>query len=216
MKKIVYIFSIILIIIILIIIGKLKINSNNDYDIREIIMKIDKNELKNLSISINNEQISNEDFEIQRKLLEAYTEEEQENYNKDNEIIEAIKHTIILQEAQKNNILPNFDEEHITKTSMNMYENSDKTLSQEEYIKKWNKIQKENEIKSLYLSDTLKKIISDELDVKDAKFHKMKEKYKNNLTSENLRMLYELYVESLFKQYNIKIELNGVEIYKNK
>lgn len=215
MKKVIYFVVTIIIILAVIIINKLIVINNNDYDIREIIMKIDKNEWKNLSISINSEKIDNQDFEIQKSLLEAYTKEEKESYNKDNEVIEAIKHNIILQEAKKNNIQPNFDEEHIIKTSMSMYENSDKTLSQEEYIEKWNRIQKESEIQSLYMADTMMKITSNEMEFEDDELKEMKQIYIDNLTVENLRKFYEMYVESLINQYNIKIELNGNEIYKN-
>lgn len=215
MKKVIYFVVTIIIIFAVIIINKSIVINNNDYNIREIIMKIDKNEWENLSININSEKIDNKDFEIQRSLLEAYTKEEKESYNKDNEIIEAIKHNIILQEAQKNNIQPNFDEEHITKTSMSMYENSDKTLSQEEYIEKWNRIQKESEIQNLYMADTMMKITSNEMEFEDDELKEMKQIYIDNLTVENLRKFYEMYVESLINQYNIKIELKGNEIYKN-
>ena len=151
MKKIIIIF--IIAIVVFFVLYQYKINyidiKHDDFSITKQFILESIEDKRNIVININGQLIDIDDFEIQKKALDVYTEEEQNELNKNNEIIETIKHVVVLQEAEKEKITPDFDVKAMETIASGMYENSDKVLSKDEYIKKWVEIQKENEIKKL-------------------------------------------------------------------
>lgn len=65
------------------------------------------------------------------------------------------------------------------------------------------------------MAEILKQLLREEIDCTDENVvHRMQE-YKNNMTSENIRLLYNAYVEYLAGNYNICIEKNGEKVYSN-
>lgn len=188
---------------------------HDDFSITKQLIIKDIADKKNVIVVINGEQIGFSDFEIQKKAIEAYDEEEKEELNKNNEIIETIKHKVILQEAKKEDINPDFDIETMKSVANSMYENSDKTLSKDEYIEKWVEIQKENEIKSIYMAEIMEKIVNDEIETDSAEVIMLIENYKNDKNVKNLRKVYEAYIESIAGEYDLEISKDGEKIYKN-
>lgn len=197
--------------------------SSNDV-IRESFSKSEKeinkhieenNDIEELTVTIGEEIIEREDFENEEKLLSAYTDEEKEALGKDTEVIEAIKSSIILQEAEKNDINPEMDIQSFEKVAEAMYENSDKNMTKEQYVEKWINIQSENEIKSLYMAETLKKLLREEIHCTDENVEYRMTEYKKNKTPENIRLLYNAYIEYLASNYNICVEKNGEKVYSN-
>lgn len=216
MKKIVFIILVIILITLVILSIAPKTKVNDKFDItKEAIENIENIDLKKISIAIDDNEINNESIEFEKNKMQVYTEEEKQKLNITNPVIETIKTEVILKEAEKENINPDFDEEKMKNVADAMYENSDKSISKEEYQDKWVKIQKNNEVKSIYMARIMKKIIANELETDDKDVQNLIEEYKDNLTADNIRKIYDAYVESLASTYNIKIEENENEIYKN-
>ena len=122
---------------------------------------------------------------------------------------------MVLEEAKKNNIDTSINEDIINNIANKLYENSDHTLSQNEYIEKWTKIQKENEIKNRYMADILMKIADNKLESNNPEVNRLMSLYQENKTVDNLKNLYNAYIESVISTYDIKIEINEKEIYRN-
>ena len=103
MKKIIIIF--IIAIVVFFVLYQYKINyidiKHDDFSITKQFILESIEDKRNIVININGQLIDIDDFEIQKKALDVYTEKEQNELNKNNEIIETIKHVVVLQEAEK-------------------------------------------------------------------------------------------------------------------
>ena len=96
-----------------------------------------------------------------------------------------------------------------------LYESSDKTLPKEEYVEKYIEVQKENEIKSIYMAETMEKIVNNEIETDDDEVIRLMKNYNNDKNVNNLRKIYEAYIESIIEKYELEISKNGENIYKN-
>ena len=223
MKKILYLILILTLLILTILFSYFlkkhteisKIPNESFSKTKEIINTINEEEFKNVTIKIGNNIIKDDDLSTQLQVLETYSEEEKIKYNKENIFTESIEHFVVLEEAKKNNIDTSINEDIINNIANKMYENSDHTLSQNEYIEKWTKIQKENEIKNRYMADILMKIADNKLESNNPEVNRLMSLYQENKTVDNLKNLYNAYIESVISTYDIKIEINEKEIYRN-
>lgn len=209
------IFTIIIIIVATIIITKIKSNKEiNTYSYVNIFDEADLNKIEqnqnekqdNTVLLVNNSKISKSDIEIQENRIKNMTDEEKKIIgNSGDSIIEAVKQNIEQQEALKHDIKVSQEQKEIyNQVAEEMYKNSDKVLSKEEYIEKWTKIQEKDEISDLYMAKIMKEIVLNELKCSDEKVHEAIQTFNNQKTVESLMNAYNEYLLYLCKQYIIK------------
>ena len=183
-----------------------KDNTEKKITAKESIAALEVEKLNDIKVYINDKVIGEDEFEIQEKYLKDTSGKEFIEPGK--VILEAIKHEIVLSEAKLNNINPEKDEDAKKKIAESMYEYSDKTLSKEKYVEKWVNIQIQNDIKSIYMTDIMEKIVKNDIFIDNEEAIKRKSMYEINSTSDNLRAAYEAYIEAKIDEYKIKVLFN--------
>lgn len=200
--------------------GEVVVNTENN-DLASEGIKTTKMAINELSIDslddikvyISEKEIGIDEFSVREKYLKDTTGSNNVQLNK--VILEAIKHEVVLKEANVQGINAAKDEDAKKKIAEGMYEHSDKTLSKEKYVEKWVKIQIENDIKSLYMADMMEKIAKKQVTINNEEANQRMKMYEINATSENLMAAYEAFVEAKMDEYKISIEMNNKVIYKN-
>ena len=177
------------------------------------INKLSIDSLDDIKVYISEKEIGIDEFSVREKYLKDTTGSNNVQLNK--VILEAIKHEVVLKEANVQGINAAKDEVEKKKIAEGMYEHSDKTLSKEKYVEKWVKIQIENDIKSLYMADMMEKIAKKQVTINNEEANQRIKMYEINATSENLMAAYEAFVEAKMDEYQISIEMNNKVIYKN-
>ena len=64
-------------------------------------------------------------------------------------------------------------------------------------------------------SNRMEKIVNNEIETDDDEVIRLMKNYNNDKNVNNLRKIYEAYIESIIEKYELEISKNGENIYKN-
>lgn len=155
---------------------------------------------------VNNVPIEKIDIDAEKNKLSNYSDESKKILCKsDNAVIETIKQSVAQQETiNLGYTISSSQEETFKNIAESFYENSDKTIAKDNYIKKWIDIQKRDELATLFKADSITKITQNKLVCNDENVQKEIENFQDNKTAENLNKAYNEYLMYIIKEYNIK------------
>lgn len=173
---------------------------------REIEEKSDSLELLDSTYFVNDISIEKIDIDVEKSKLSNLSEESRNILCKsDNAVVEITKQVVAQQEAiNMGYTISESQEEKFKNIAENFYEQSDKTIAKDDYIKKWIDIQSRDELATLFRADSIKKIAQNELSCNNENVIKAIEEFQNDKTAENLNKAYNEYLMYLTKKYNIK------------
>lgn len=155
---------------------------------------------------INDIPVKKMDIEVEQNKISNLSEENKDILCKnESAIIETTKQIVAQQEAIKLGYkISDSQKETFKNIAEKLYENSDKIISKEEYVDTWTAIQERDELASLFMADTMKKIALNEFSCDNEKVMNTISDFHNDKTAKNLNLAYNEYLMYLITKYNIQ------------
>ena len=202
-KKLIIIISLFTIVFLTITVYQVKRNDKTSYkktnipifgatEIENIKAKNDTLEPTDISYTIGEIPVTKMDIQMEEKNLNVYSEEEKKILCKNGDVIlETTKQFVAEQEAIKNGLsISDSKKKRYKEIAETFYEDSDKTIPRDQFIKIWIARQERDELASLFMADTLVKMSTDEFSCDNDVVKKAVKDYKKDNTLEKLNIAY--------------------------